>query len=91
MRPSRVWEQLDREVADDAEFLGDVQRHLLGLQREVLGEAGAGAITVSQTPFTLPRLDDGVGDGLSVRERTTLAASSRTKSTFSIARRRHPP
>lgn len=45
-------EQLDGEVAHDAQLAGDAQGQFLGLHGPGLGRSGAGAMTVSQTPST---------------------------------------
>ena len=60
-------EELDREVADHAELLGDAQRQLLRLARQVLGEAGGGRDHRVADAVDLLGLDDGVGHGLAVR------------------------
>ena len=68
MRPSRGLEQLDGEVADDAELLGDAQRQLLGLAAPASRvEAGRGRDHGVADAVDLDGLDDRVGDGLAVR------------------------
>ena len=61
-------EQLDREVADDAELLGDRQGQLLGLDGAAPRRGRArGRSPCRRRRRPGPGLDDRVGDGLAVR------------------------